>query len=272
MKAVRWMIALTCFLLLIRCAPLGIVPTGSEKHNATIIWFQGGNGRIEKNWKNCLYGRSKPYFISQGIKMEVLSFEFPKGRKGQMARTTDSHFQVIQKKVNHLRKKGHERIWLMGLSNGTISVMYAGARNIQGVTGLIVINPPRESYVAQRANYSEFIAFGTFVDFTRITLPILMVTHEMDNSGLRNWSKHYMRGVYPSSANPEMVTLSGGRTGTSPEATHKSERYQHGLRGLEKEFAQTVINFIDSNNDITDVRKSDRPFFEVTNYSPTPLG
>jgi hypothetical protein len=255
MKVVNWMITLTCFLLLIRCAPFGIVSTGSEEHKATILCFTGGSGRFDFSWKGGTYGRSKYYFISQGIKMEALSFDFPKGRKGQVARTTDSHFQVIQKKVNDLKKNGHERIWLMGLSNGAISVTYAGARNILGVKGLIVINPPRESYLPVRNNQSVVSYYGTFVEFEKITLPILMVTHEMDNCGLRNWSKQFLRGVYPSSANSEMVTFSGGRTGTSPEATHLTVEYQHGLRGLEKEFAQAVINFIDSNSDITEARK-----------------
>ena len=254
MKAVNWMIALTSFLLLIRCAPLGIVSTGSEEHKATILYFEGGSGRFYPNWKGNLYGRSKYYFISQGVKMDGLSFDFPYV-KAQVLRTTDRHFQVIQEKVNNLRKKGHERIWLMGLSNGTISVTHAGANNIQGVKGLIVINPPRESYAVMRGDTSVFTAYGNFVDFKKITLPILMVTHEKDNCGLRNWPKQYLWDVYPSSANPEMVTLSGGRIGTTPEATHVSQKYQHGLRGLEKEFARTVIKFIDSNNDITEAGK-----------------
>ena len=47
-----------------------------------------------------------------------------------------------------------------------------------------------------------------------------------------------------------MVTLSGGLIGVSREARFLSQKYQHGLRGLEKEFAQTVIGFIDSDVEV----------------------
>ena len=248
METVKRMIILACLLLLVGCA--GSKPVESEDYKAIILYFEGGSGRIHINTNSALINRARQYFTSQGIKITVLGFDFPFHGRGkyQVARTTDSHFQVIQKKVNNLRNEGHESIWLMGLSNGAISVLHAGASNIQGVEGLIVINPPR-------GIYTHLTRSGTFVDFKKITLPILLVTHEMDHCGLRGWSEEFLRVVFPSSAKPEMVTFSGGRTGTSPQATHLSQRYQHGLRGLEKEFAQTVINFIDSNSDITEAGK-----------------
>jgi hypothetical protein len=223
---------------------------GSGDHKATILYFEGGSGRIHRNANTLLINRSMYYFTLHGIKISILGFDFPnKGRgKYQVARTTDSHFQAIQKKVNNLRENGNERIWLMGLSNGAISVTHAGASGIKGVKGLIAINPPRNIY-------NSFSRRGTIVDFSKITLPFLLITHEEDNGNFKGMSDKLFKLVFSSSMKPEMVVFSGGITGSSAEATHLSQKYQHGLRGLEEEFAQTVINFIDSNSAITESGK-----------------
>lgn len=259
MKSVNWMIALTCFLLLIGCTPLGIIPTGSEEHKATILYFKGGSGRININATAGLFYRWRPYFTSQGIIWTFLSFDFPKGSKGQIARTTESHFQIIQKKVNDLRKEGHERIWLMGQSNGGISVMHAGARQIKGVEGLIAINPASIILGIQRSSSGILNlnprAMSLLIDLDEITLPIMLIVHEKDWNTWAYLTEGFFKQLFSSSKRAEIVMFSGGRTGTSPEATHLSPDYQHGLRGLEKEFVQTVINFIDSNSDITEAGK-----------------
>ena len=257
MKAVSWMIALTCFLLLVRCTPLGIIPTGSKEHKATILCFTGGGGHFDKSWKGGTYGRSKYYFTSQGIKMEALSFDFPKGRTAQVARTTESHFQVIQKKVNDLRRSGHKRIWLMGLSNGAISVWGAGASQIKGVEGLFAINPPSGAIGIERfpSGYINYRSINLLVDLDEITLPVMVMVHEKDGNVWPHLTEDFIKQLFSSSKRVEIVMFSGGRIGTSIEATRKTVEFQHGLRGLEKEFAQTAINFIDSNSDITEAEK-----------------
>jgi len=242
---VKWAIIFIPLIPLIGCA--GTTPVGSEGHKATILYFEGGSGRIieqyNRNARKKLINRSSHYFWSEGIKLTYLGFNFH-SRKGQIARTTDSHFGTIQKKVDKLREKGHDRIFLMGLSNGAISVMHAGANKVQGAEGLIVINPPRFTY-------NPYSRSGTIVDFKKITLPFLLITHKEDHGLYKGFSADFFRRLFPASIRPEIVTFSGGHTGTSPEATHLSQLYQHGLRGLEKVFAQTVIDFIDSNSDVT---------------------
>jgi len=259
MKVVNWMIALTCFLLLVRCTSVGIIRTGSEEHKATIIYFKGGNGHINPNATGGLFYRWRPYFTSQGIIWTFLSFDFPRSPQGQMARTTASHFKVIQKKVNNLRKEGHENIWLMGQSNGGISVMYAGASQIKGVKGLIAVNPASIILGIQRSSTGILNlnprAMSLLIDLNEITLPIMLIVHEKDWNTWSDLTEGFFKQLFSSSKKAEIVMFSGGRTGTSPEATHLSPDYQHGLRGLEEELAQAVINFIDSNSDITKAGK-----------------
>lgn len=215
----------------IGCA--GLTPVGSKDYKATILFFDGGSGNIRDcfgtNSENFLICRSVWYFSSSGIKMEDIPFNFPyPSIKAQTLRIDDKHFNVIQKKVNKLRAAGHNRIWLMGISNGAISVLYAGERQVEGVEGLIAINPG---------------ASGRFNNFIKITLPLLLITHELDG-GLTGYSEGIFKSLCPNSTRPQNTIFSGGVTGTSREAKGSTQKYQHGLRGLEKEFANVVINFI----------------------------
>lgn len=220
--------------LIIGCA--GHVSVGSKDHKATILYFEGGPGIIRdcfrNNSNNFLICRSNSYFYSSGIQLKYMPFNFPyPSIKAQTLRITDDHFNAIQKKVNELRAADHNNIWLMGISNGAISVLYAGERQIKGVEGLIAINPG---------------ASGQFNNFKKITLPLLLITHEQDG-GLTGYSEGIFKSLCPNSTRPQNTIFSGGVTGTSIEARGSTQRYQHGLRGLEKEFANTVIDFIATN-------------------------
>ena len=115
----------------------------------------------------------------------------------------------------------------MGISMGTFSVRNAGRRQVQGVEGLILINPP----------------FNVRAEL--ITIPILIVTHEKDNSSMKTLTAEQIRNFYYQSPKAEIVIFSGGVVGSGPQATHLTQKYQHGLRGLETEFVQTVVQFID---------------------------
>ena len=55
--------------------------------------------------------------------------------------------------------------------------------------------------------------------------------------------------ICPNSIRAKNAIFKGGLVGTSREARGSTQKYQHGLRGLEKEFAEVVIAFIfaDSN-------------------------
>jgi len=236
MKRLIFVFPFFCFLLVQGCA--AIAPVGSKDHKATILYFEGGSGKMidmSSRWADdMLINRSSYYFTSAGIRVNSTDYSFPI-KTDDKGRVSEKHFQDIQKKVFDLKKDGHNHIWLMGISMGAISVMYAGGSQIKGVEGIVALNPPMFSYS------------GMTKDLNKIELPFLVVTHQHDGSNFKNYSNQMFKKSLPSSPNPKLVVLTGGLVGSSVEATQSTQKYQHGFRGKEKEFAQTVIDFILSN-------------------------
>jgi hypothetical protein len=236
-KAIIYAITIACLFSIVGCA--GTTATDSETYKATILYFEGGSGQIKHFSENKLINRSSHYFRSQGIIIKYMALNLPwPSFKGFIERYSASHFHKIQKKVNSLIEKGHSSIWLMGISMGVISVLNAGANHIQGVEGLVVINAPDTG-----------LRWG---ELKKIKLPILAVTHEEDAGPLKDLSADDFKKHFKSSIRPEIVIFSGGVTGTSREANQFTQKYQHGLRGLEQQFAQAVIDFIDANHHLQD--------------------
>jgi len=209
---------------------VGLIPVkiGSDEHKATILYFEGGSGKIKSigDWgaETKLICRTAHYFPSAGIKLEYIPFNL----NYQHQRVSIEHFNIIQKRVNKLRANGHNNIWLMGISNGAISVSNAGERQIKGVEGLIAINPG---------------AGGRLSNYKRIFLPVLLITHELDG-GMKGFTAEEFKRRCPKSVRAKNSIFRGGVTGTSREATGSTQKYQHGLRGLEKQFVEVVVNFI----------------------------
>jgi pimeloyl-ACP methyl ester carboxylesterase len=244
LKKVCLAIIFGCLIMLLGCTGAGTAKIGSMNHKATILYFEGGGGQVYPSSVNKLIGRSRYYLENHGFKLTFMDLNFLSSARGAGPRYTEKHYRDIQKRVNQLAKNGYPRIWLMGISNGAYSVLYAGINQIQGVEGLIVINS------------GQYLLWG---NLKKIELPILAITHEEDGGPLKDLSDDDYRRYFSSSINPQIVVFSGGHTGTSRQAIQAGQRYQHGLRGLEKEFAHTVIDFIDFYGGATSADKMNSP-------------
>jgi hypothetical protein len=214
------------------------VDVDSANYRATILYFEGGTGEIRQGNPNMLINRCSVRFRQEGIIVDYMDVRHDRSPKGVLTRVTDEHFRKIQQKVDSLREDGHRKIWLMGISNGTLSVMYAGERQVKGVEGLIIINPRRDMYSPSDKD-------GVYAKFSDITLPVLVIAHAQDNSNMKNLNKELVSQIFRKSPKAEAVALSGGVVGSGPEATYLTQKYQHGLRGLEAELVQTVVRCID---------------------------
>jgi pimeloyl-ACP methyl ester carboxylesterase len=215
------------------------VSVDSENYKATILYFEGGTGEILRGSQNKLINRCSVQFRQEGIIVNYMYVRQSESRGAIRTRTSLEHFKKIQEKVDSLKAEGHKRIWLMGISNGTLSVMHAGALQVENVEGLIIINPRKDMY-------SPFHRDGVYAKFSNITLPVLVITHELDNSNMKTLSSDMVQHIYRQSPKAEIVVFSGGVVGSGPSATHLTQKYQHGLRGLETEFVQEVVRFIDA--------------------------
>jgi hypothetical protein len=221
---------------IIGCASVSV---DSENYKATILYFEGGTGEIRRGSQNKLINRCSVQFRQEGIIVNYMYVRQSESRGAIRTRTSLEHFKKIQEKVDSLKAEGHKRIWLMGISNGTLSVMHAGALQVEDVEGLIIINPRKDMY-------SPFHRDGVYAKFSNITLPVLVITHELDNSNMKTLSSDMVQHIYRQSPKAEIVLFSGGVIGSGPSATHLTQKYQHGLRGLETEFVQEVVRFIDA--------------------------
>ena len=217
------------------CATVNV---DSGNYKATVLYFEGGTGEIRRGTQNRLINRCSAQFRQEGIIVNYIYVRHDRSIKGVLTRVRSEHYQKIQSKVDSLREDGNRKIWLMGISNGTLSVMYAGESQVRGVEGLIIINPRKDMY-------SPFHKDGVYAKFSYIKRPVLLVTHEKDNSNMKNLNQETVSQIFRQSPKAEIVTLSGGVVGSGPNATHLTQKYQHGLRGLETEFVQTVVRFID---------------------------
>jgi hypothetical protein len=63
---------------------------------------------------------------------------------------------------------------------------------------------------------------------------------------MKTLSSDMVQHIYRQSPKAEIVVFSGGVVGSGPQATHLTQKYQHGLRGLETEFVKEVVRFIDA--------------------------
>jgi len=86
-------------------------------------------------------------------------------------------------------------------------------------------------------------AGGRLNNYKRISLPVLLITHELDG-GMKGFTAEEFKRVCPKSVRAKNSIFRGGVTGISREATGSSQKYQHGLRGLEKQFVEVVVSFI----------------------------
>jgi predicted esterase len=223
----RWLpLFITIVMTISACAH---VDTDSNKYRATILFFEGGTGKIYQNDPDQLINRTKYKLSKEGFEIEYMPLSFT----NHLDRLTETHFQSIQKKINALKKKGYNHVWLMGISNGTLSVMNAGCNNIIGVEGLIIVNPRHNIHM--------------HLDFRKVTLPILIITHEKDDSNLKHLTTENVKQIFPDSLLPDIIVLSGGHVGKGPQAEYLTQKWQHGLTGLENEFVKSVSDFIAKN-------------------------
>lgn len=208
------------------CAHVGV---NSENYRGTILFFEGGDGTKKKNPSMFIY-RTGYRLKNEGFIVHPWWLNFP----NRESRLSDKHATDIQAKVDALVKEGHQNIWLMGISNGSLSVMNAACRNINNVSGYILVNPVEQIFRR--------------LEIKNIDRPILLAIHEKDAaSRLCGYNQDTLNALFRGSPNPKLVVFSGGRVGDTPEARGRTQYWQHGLMGLENEFVRAASDFINEN-------------------------
>lgn len=207
----------------------------------TLLLFPGGNGGFGKledgkpSSGNFLV-RSLPHFVAEGFDVAILGRPAGGTPIGTGDRIADSHVDDIARVVDHLKRRGAKRVWLVGTSRGSVSVAAAAVKlSDPAIAGAVltasVLVPHRGPAV-------------TSLDLSRIRVPTLLYHHERDECA----------ACPPSSVSAAYDALTGARVrkamivdgghgayGDPCEANH-----WHGFKGMEREAVKAIADWIRS--------------------------
>ena len=248
MKTIRLMIHILTYLLFCAapalCAEVIDIPMPQGKPQrilfypapaaeATVILFPGGDGvvGIRENGTadrpGHTFTRSMNLWANQRINAVLFDAPDGLGKHGELRDDSD-HIDRISAVISYLGSKNSLPVWLVGHSNGTLSVasyMNASPGNEKNLSGLVILGT--EIRVA----------------FKRpVKLPILAVHHNQDGCNVTPMyaSAKVIEAAKATSSRAELVRMDGGRQ-VSPPCMARS---YHGFLDLEDELIAMIGVFV----------------------------
>ncbi len=157
-----------------------------------LVLFFGRNGRA--NVSNIL-SRAASLFVMRGLPVVIVDSGF----YTQSSRTRPEHLEDIRKVVEYLGVRGFEMIYLVGTSNGTISVAYVGAMlKHEKIKGLVMTGT--QSYYIKK-----------HVPIEQTPYPVLFIHHKHDECPDNSYDETVkMSKRYVNSPKIDFVTVYGG--------------------------------------------------------------
>jgi len=216
---------------------LGSPREGDEK--TVFLVFSGGEGsgtyRFGPDGKIDLsvsfLARTVPLFVENGVSVALMQPPSDRVRGGMSCgfRASGEHLQDIANVVESLSKKGFERIFLAGHSNGTFSASFAGSTlesaAIKGVVLLSSIGEGGRCYLGDNVRTIKY--------------PILMV-HNRDD-GCRTTPFTEARKLFSTAST--RATFVEVRGGINPRGDSCQSLHYHSFIGLEKEVISAVVDW-----------------------------
>jgi pimeloyl-ACP methyl ester carboxylesterase len=219
-----------------------------------VILVPGDDGILSLAWqgwpltlqKNFLV-RSRDHFLNNDLKVVVLDAPSNHGAgTGGLnnQRLTAEHNAVIAAVIRDVRKRFPLRgVWLVGTSNGTLSVANAAARlagSMDAPTGVILTSTIT---VAGASGETKSVFSPGYPGLGAITVPTFVVWHQLDacvvspgGSGMSVFDA--LTGVAP--AQKASAAFQGGGT-FGPDC--QAEAY-HGFNGIEDNVVLSIASFI----------------------------
>ena len=157
-----------------------------------LVLFFGRNGRA--NVANIL-SRATSLFVAKGLPVVIIDSGF----YSQSSRTTPEHLEDIRKVVEYLGVQGWESIYLVGTSNGTISVAYIGS----------MLKDERIKGLVMTGTQSYYIKKHAPIDQT--PYPVLFIHHKYDECPDNSYDETVeMSKKYINSPKVDFITVVGG--------------------------------------------------------------
>lgn len=205
---------------------------------ANVILFPGGDGIVgikndgSAENPNHTFTRSMTLWAGHGINAILFDTPGGLGDHGAQRNSTD-HLKRISAVIMFLKKKNGLPVWLIGHSNGTLSVsnyINASPENENKVDGLAVLGTERSA------------------EFTRqMKLPILAVHHLHDGCRFTpiEASIQVINAAKLTAPRAELIKLDGGREESKP----CKAKSRHGFLGIEDELIARISSFIRKGTD-----------------------
>jgi len=191
--------------------------------NTILVLFFGVNGRARV--PNIL-SRTAPIFVERGLPVVIVDEPL----RSHSSRATPAHLEDIRKVVEYVAGRGFQSIYLVGTSNGTISVAHAGAhlRN-ERIKGL-VLSGTQSYYITKH------------VPIEQTPYPVLFIHHKFDDCPHNSHQEALqMSKKYVHSPRVDFVTVNGGGI-EQVDACYDMTYHDFGER--EKEFAQAISEWV----------------------------
>ena len=214
----------------------------ARQARAVLIFIPGGEGRLglKEDRRNIggFYGNTLRPLSDEtrtSGSFHVVVFDSPHELSSAgaypISRTTPDHLMRIDSVVRHYQEKFNLPIWLMGHSNGGISLTEF-LKYLEKKKGLDLVQGVIASGIRNESDFAPPTRF-----------PMLFIHHEQD--GCSNTRYAAARALYekirPQARQPvEFRTLSGG----SPEAAHPCSSGHHMYHGASDEAVQAIDDFI----------------------------
>lgn len=212
-----------------------------EHAKANLILLSGGAGGIGYRngapQSNNFLIRSREYFAtgnpSAAFNVALLGNASDLRQLDPATRATPEHVADIAAVIGHIRAKNAAPIWLIGTSQGTISVAAAAIALGHQVSGVVL-----------SASYTSFKTPTSVpkqaVD--TIQVPVLVVSHEQDTCKVTMpYENKYIMEKLTAAPVKKLILMSGGRdpTGNECEALH-----WHGFINMEAQASKVMTDWI----------------------------
>jgi pimeloyl-ACP methyl ester carboxylesterase len=220
--------------------------TGRDDATAAVILSEGGGGKVNLRSAasdNGILSRHRDLFATHGFAVALMNAPPDQKKfKGGMSpkfRRTKKHLRDVDAVVAWMKSKTKLPVWLVGVSNGTVTASYYAIHGKQDLAGVALLSSITEAGSSKA--HKSIIDFG----LEKLRVPVLVLAHEKDGC------KHTppsgaARIVKALTASPkaESKILSGGRTKGGDPCQPKS---YHTFYGIENEAIAAIADFIEAN-------------------------
>jgi pimeloyl-ACP methyl ester carboxylesterase len=230
-------------------------PESAPAARGALVLLAGGAGVLDLDAQGCprlLTGnslvRSAPLFRMAGWATALVDAPSDHRQEDGLAafRASAEHADDLGRVITDLRRRGHQRVWVVGTSRGSISAANAAARlrGNQAPDGMVLTSLLTVGTQGGRKPWTAQTVFD--LPLEAITVPALLVGHAMDRC-LRSPAEAMPRvDARIRSARRQVVVVAGGSGREGAGGLDACEgRSPHGFIGQEAEMVSGILRFME---------------------------